>query len=278
MTIVVVSPHLDDAVLSVPCFLRSRALGGERVIVLTVFSEGDAGHAERRAEDLAALALLGVEAVHLGLRDAPLRRGLARCFRALVLGALPGDDADADAVIRTLVDAITALAPTVTLLPLGVGEHIDHRIVHAAHSRLPGPLGFYEDRPYAWVKHAVRARLLRLGATIDGKTITPSSAAAEEFMISARVAPYIQAYVPANEREQCLRIVAAGLVAATPGPGLALRSASLTFTAAERSAAALAVQAYASQQGDLFGDGGVEPWYAEPYVEQIHWRVEPFSP
>jgi len=275
VTTLVVSPHLDDAVLSVPGFLRTRALDGERVLVLTVFSEGDAGFMWRRAEDLAALALLGVEALHLGLRDAPQRRGLERCFRALVLGALPQGDADAALVIHTLVDAITALAPTVTLLPLGVGEHIDHRIVHTVHSRLPGPLGFYEERPYAWVKHAVRARLLRLGATCDGAPITPSRAAAEAFLRSALVAPYIQAYVPANEREVCLRRVAAGLAAATPSSGLTLRSAEQTFTAAQTRAATRAVQAYTSQLGDLFGDGGVEPWFAAPYTERLHWRVEP---
>lgn len=272
MSTLVVSPHLDDAVLSVPGFLRSRALRGERVIVLTVFSEGDAGHAERRAEDLAALALLGVEALHLGLRDAPLRRGLERSFRALVLGALPGDDADAALVVRTLVDAIVALAPTITLLPLGVGEHIDHRIVHTAHSRLPGPVGFYEDRPYARVAHAVRARLLRLGATVDGAAITPSGAAVREFMAAALAAPYIRAYVPVTEREACLGAVAAGLVAATTSSGLALRSERLTFTPALRAVAARAARAYASQQDDLFGPGDVASWYAEPYAERLYWR------
>ena len=134
MTTLVVSPHLDDAVLSVPGWIRSLALRGERVVVLTVFSAGGEEYPERRAEDLAALTLLGAEPLHLGLLDAPPRRGVRRGFRELILCAM--DDEDAAAVARALVERIAALAPALTLLPLGVGEHIDHLIVHAAHTRL----------------------------------------------------------------------------------------------------------------------------------------------
>jgi LmbE family N-acetylglucosaminyl deacetylase len=273
MTLLVVSPHLDDAVLSVPGLMRARALRGERVVVLTVFSEGDDEHVGRRAEDLAALALLGVEAVHLGLRDAPLRRGLRRHFRDLVLGALGEDDADAIAVTRTLVAGITSIGPSMTLLPLGVGEHIDHRIVHAVHAALPGVVGFYEDRPYASIEHAARGRLLRIGATVDGRTIAPSHAAVEAFMAAALVAPHVRAYVPAAEREACLRPLAAGLAVATPASGrLALRSERLTFSAEVRAAAVQAVRAYGSQLADLFGEGGVAGCFAEPYAECVYWR------
>ena len=69
MTALIVSPHLDAAVLSVPGLLRSRASLGERVVVITVFSHGDEGqgagrtegYGGRRAEYSAALALLGAE-------------------------------------------------------------------------------------------------------------------------------------------------------------------------------------------------------------------------
>jgi len=273
VTIVVVSPHLDDAVLSVPCFLRSRALGGERVIVLTVFSEGDDGYAARRAEDLAALAVLGVEPLHLGLYDAPVRRGLARSFRALVLGALPPDDADAALVARAIADRLAPLQPTATLLPLGVGEHVDHRIVHAAHAVLPGPLGFYEDRPYASIAHATRARLLRLGATVDGLAIGPRPAAIEEFMAAARVAPHVRAYLPAAEREACLRPLAASLAVAPQPSGLALRSWRAPGTSALRSVAVQAIQAYRSQRNDLFGDLEVATWFAAQDPARIYWRI-----
>jgi len=275
MTILVLSPHLDDAVLSVPGFIRSRVLGGERVAVLTVFSEGGEGYAGRRAEDLAALALLGAAPVHLGLLDAPERRGLRRNFHDLALSPLTDDDEDVVAVTRALVERVAALAPGVTLLPLGVGEHIDHRIVHAAHTRLGGRVGFYEDRPYARVEHAVTARLLRLGATVDGALVTPPPAAVEEFLAAARVAPYVRAYVPAAEREACLGPIAAGLAGPSRASGLALRRERLSFAPEVSSAAVPAVQAYTSQLADLFGDGEVGAWFAEPYAERIFWRGEP---
>jgi LmbE family N-acetylglucosaminyl deacetylase len=275
MTILVVSPHLDDAVLSVPGFIRSRVLGGERVVVLTVCSEGGEGYAGRRAEDLAALALLGALPVHLGLLDAPERRGLRRSFGDLALGDLADDDADALAVTRTLVERVAALAPEVTLLPLGVGEHIDHRIVHVAHARLGGRVGFYEDRPYARVEHAVTARLLRLGATVDGALVAPSPAAVEAFLAAARVAPYVRAYMPAAEREACLRPIAAALAGPSRASGLALRRERLSFAPDVSSAAVPAVQAYTSQLADLFGDGEVAAWFAQPYAEHIYWRGDP---
>lgn len=272
MTTIVVSPHLDDAVLSVPCFMRAQALRGERVIALTVFSAGDDGYAARRAEDLAALALLGVEPLHLGLRDAPFRRGLRRDFRELVLGELAVDDADAAHVARTLAETLRGFAPAQILLPLGVGEHIDHRIVHAAHPSLPGPLGFYEDRPYASIEHAVRARLARLGATVDGRAIAASPAAVDEFLAAARVAPHVRAYLPAADREACLRPLAASLAVATPASGLALRREPVPVTPALRSIAARAVRAYGSQLADLFGDLDISAWLAAHAAEPIYWR------
>jgi LmbE family N-acetylglucosaminyl deacetylase len=270
MTTLVVSPHLDDAVLSVPGWIRSLALRGERVVVLTVFSAGGEEYPERRAEDLAALALLGAEPLHLGLLDAPPRRGVRRGFRELILCAM--DDEDAAAVARALVERIAALAPALTLLPLGVGEHIDHRIVHAAHTRLAGPLGFYEDRPYARVEHAVTARLLRLGATVDGAALTPSRAAVEEFLAAARLAPYVRAHLPAAEREACLRAHAAVLAGTSAASGLELRRERLTFPRDVCRVAIAAIEAYASQLADLFGDGAVATWFAEPYAERIYWR------
>lgn len=274
MTTLVVSPHLDDAVLSLPGCIRTLALRGERVVVLTVCSEGDVGHATRRAEDLAALALLGAVPLQLGLRDAPQRRSITPSFRELVLRELTDDDIDAATVTRALALAIAEVGPSTTLLPLGVGEHIDHRIVHAAHTGLAGRVGFYEDRPYALIQHAVRARQLRLGAVVDGAAVTPCPAAVDEFLAAARVAPHIHAYLAADEREDCLARLAATLTRASPPSGLALRSERLRFTPAVRSDAARAVQAYASQLADLFGADDITARFAEPYAERIYWRAD----
>ena len=266
--ILVVSPHLDDAVLSIPGFIHAHAR--QSVTVLTVFSDGDASHHERPAEDLAALTHLGATPLHLGLRDAPQRLGLPRSFRDLILR--PQDDDDAALVARTLVARITHLAPTLTLLPLGVGEHIDHRLVHAAHAQLPGPLAFYADRPYAAIRHATRARLLRLAATVDSQRLTPRPADEREFLAAAALAPHLRAYLPADEREPCLRALARPL-SIDPGPTtLHLHRESSHFTAATRRAAALAIRSYRSQLADLFADHDPAAAFTASYRETLYWR------
>lgn len=269
MTVLVVSPHLDDAVLSLPAWLAARSRL-ERVVVATAFSEGDADYPARRAEDVAALSHLGAEPLHLGLLDAPQRLGLPRSFRALVFGEL--DDADAAAVARAIAAAVTRVAPELVLLPLGVGEHIDHRLVHAAHSLVAGRVGFYEDRPYALVRHAVRARLRRLGAVIDGEPVAP--APAQEYLESARATTFMRAYLPADEREACLVPLAAMLSAPTQ-PRLALRREDNVFTRPDPGAGS-AVRAYASQLGALFGtaDPTAVLLNDTPHIESIWWRVQ----
>ena len=273
MTTLVVSPHLDDAVLSLPAWLVRAAACGEQVVVLTVFTEGDADYPARRAEDLAALGSIGGGAAHLGLRDAPERRGLARSFRALVLGER--DDADAAEVHRMLSAAIARFAPTSVLLPLGVGEHVDHRVVHAVHTHLSGRVGFYEDRPYALVRHAVRARLRSIGAVVDDAPEVPPAQAAAEFRESARAAAHVRALVPPAEREACLAPFVASLTG-PPGPvHMHLRREVHEFRdPAILARARAAVQAYASQLVALFGgeDALAQLFADSPHSECIHWR------
>lgn len=276
MTTLVVSPHLDDAVLSIPGFIRSFIRHGQPIVVLTVCSHGDATHVTRRAEDLAALAILGATPRHLGLLDAPWRRGVPPSFRDLILGE--PDPSDAAAVTGPLLECIAALAPDRVLLPLGVGEHLDHRIVHAIHPALTTRIGFYEDQPYARIQHAVQARLLRLGASVDGRPCTPTPAAVDEFIASARAAPHIHAYLPASEREACLRAAAAPLRSPAPPPNLALERECQHFALRIRRLALAAVQAYTSQIPDLFGDLDPAASFTEDYNETVYWLTRPTSP
>ena len=93
MTVLALSPHLDDAAFSAGGTLARLARAGHAVTVATVFTESvsrpagfalrcqtdkglapDADYmAIRRAEDLAACARLGAEALHLDLPEAPHR-------------------------------------------------------------------------------------------------------------------------------------------------------------------------------------------------------------
>lgn len=266
MTILVLSPHLDDAVLSLPAWLATRA---ERVIVATVFSEGDADYPARRAEDREALSHIGAEPLHLGLLDAPERLGLPRSFRALVLGEL--DPADVARVTRTIATTVADIAPEFVLFPLGVGEHIDHRVVHAAHASVTGRVAFYEDRPYSLVRHAVRARLRRIGAMLDEQPV--ASAPAQEYLESAHATAFIRTYLPEVDRDACLASLAAALSEPTRST-LPLRREDFAFAEPAPRAAA-AVRAYTSQLGPLFGTGDPVAALlgAPPHVESLWWRA-----
>jgi LmbE family N-acetylglucosaminyl deacetylase len=148
--LVVISPHLDDAVLSV-----GQVLGGSPgAVVITVLAGVPAGDAvtdydrscgfsgsrqamrQRRAEDRRALAILGAEPCHLDF--------LARQYR---------DDAGDEAIVRELADRIAALEPSAVLGPVGI-VHPDHervaRLWPGAVRRAAGaaPVFAYEELPY----------------------------------------------------------------------------------------------------------------------------------
>lgn len=157
---VVVSAHLDDAVLSLGASIARAARSGERVEILTVFagdpcselapggwderasftSEGEAARV-RREEDAAACAVLGAVPVwrSFGWLDYD-RRGTEDDVRAAVTDVI----GDADDV----------------LLPGWPLTHPDHEWLVRTLLRhgIPGRrLGFYVEQPYA----------LRLGASTD---------------------------------------------------------------------------------------------------------------
>lgn len=152
MTLVVVSPHLDDAVFSCGSLLAAQALGNRRPVVVTVCAgvpEDDgyvtqldraAGFASsreavlaRRLEDLAAADLLGYDAVHLDVLDGQYDRD---------------DPLDRRGAIRSaVVDAVADLAAIgwAVIAPLGI-RHADHRLVREALD--PGADAFYAELPY----------------------------------------------------------------------------------------------------------------------------------
>jgi LmbE family N-acetylglucosaminyl deacetylase len=160
----VISPHLDDAALSLGAALAAAARGGVSVVVVTVFAcdpessapsgawdslcgfrtEGEAARA-RRAEDTRACAILGADAVWLPFKDesyAPAER--------------PG----ADAIDAAVNGADAVLFPG---LPL---THPDHAIVSSWAGRFAGSarVGFYVEQPYLiWEVVGALARVRRIG-------------------------------------------------------------------------------------------------------------------
>jgi LmbE family N-acetylglucosaminyl deacetylase len=184
------SPHPDDAVLSCGGRIWQQTQAGERVLVVTIFASAPApgaplspfaqklharwGHLDdaaaiRRAEDRAALTLLGADVVHWPYADCIYRQTPDGHFpyaseSALWKGAHPSEAG----LIAELAARIAALPSQVggegghagsslpvVYAPLAAGRHVDHEIVRrAAFDTLASTdrgyaVVFYEDYPYA---------------------------------------------------------------------------------------------------------------------------------
>ncbi len=161
MTLLVVSPHADDAIFSCAGGILARTRRGERVVVASVFT-GGAG-AGRADEDRRALARVGAARVDLGFLDAPAREGVAETFGALVVTSRVRA-ATVRAVARALARVVLSERVREIWLPLGVGGHVDHLTVFAARSVMRPAVRtrFYLERPYAWVPALLALRKLQL--------------------------------------------------------------------------------------------------------------------
>ena len=104
----------------------------------------------RRAEDRAALAVLGAEWLHLSFLDCIYRCGPDD--RALYPGPVDmfgPPNPDDDATLAALSEAFAALPPTGHVyLPLGVGNHVDHLATRRAAERVFAAPLYYEEYPY----------------------------------------------------------------------------------------------------------------------------------
>lgn len=208
------SPHLDDVALSCGGQIAQATGAGVVVDIVTIFAGDEPGPdhpaasplveriyalwnlaagevmATRRDEDSAACRLLAAQPLHWQLQEAIHRRA----------------EADGDALYPTLERLFGAIAPQEEPLvarlaerfaampgaaeyervvaPLGVGGHVDHRIVRAAAERaFGGALLYYEEFPYiVWKLFA----LCRAG--IYGRSWRPQRQPLAAAEIAARIA------------------------------------------------------------------------------------------
>ncbi len=171
----VLSPHLDDAVLSCGGALHRWRREGHPVEVITVFAGdpifplspfaqalhdlwggGEEAMAMRRAEDREAMALLQATPIHWKFPDTIYRRdarGQPLCQEREDLFRPPHPD---EMVwIERIQESLTALSweeGDLLLAPLALGGHVDHHLVRMAVEGWQHPKvlrGFYEDFPYA---------------------------------------------------------------------------------------------------------------------------------
>ena len=167
--VVVLSPHSDDACYSLAGLLRQHALAGRSVQVITVFSEtryvehsspppGTTVAEQRKNEDRRFLALLAegvpdgtrVEGAWLDYDDAPLREGYLSGEVCISRPLLADDLALASRLAKALGSVVGCDADL--LVPLGLGQHVDHLIVREAGMAITSGCNrtfLYEDLPYA---------------------------------------------------------------------------------------------------------------------------------
>lgn len=171
----ILSPHLDDAVLSLGGAIAEWCDRGAEVEVFTclcadepdgpplselvamlhrIFGLDGGVVAARREEDRRAVEWLGARAVYAELPEAIYRTDREGRPLYPALADLFGDPAPEDHDIEArLAERLGALEPAGRcLVPLGVGRHVDHLLVRRAAEglapRLGGELLWYEEVPY----------------------------------------------------------------------------------------------------------------------------------
>ena len=161
MRVLAVSPHLDDAAFSAGATLAALADAGHEVTVVTCFTRSvpdptgfalacqlDKGLpadvdylALRRAENAAAMAVLGAGPVDLDLPEAP-HRGYTSA-PDLFAGVHPGDE-----VWRDVAAELAGREADLWLAPQALGAHVDHLQVLRAVASLDLPVLWWRDSPY----------------------------------------------------------------------------------------------------------------------------------
>jgi LmbE family N-acetylglucosaminyl deacetylase len=193
-SLTVLSPHQDDAGLSLAMTIRAAARRGDRVRIVNCFTvSAYAPHSEARtaaevgvirgSEDREFAAKVGeaVEIVDLGMEDAPIRMACrVEDVRRKRVGRLELAQAGA------LAERAGKVAEGTVLAPLGLGRHIDHLIAREAGIRLAHdgrPVVFYEDLPYAaelrecCVRRAADGVARRLGSRLRAGVVRDDEAA-----------------------------------------------------------------------------------------------------
>ncbi|GER85281.1 MAG: PIG-L family deacetylase [Thermogemmatispora sp.] len=189
---VYLSPHFDDAVYSCGGTIALQTLQKEYSLVVTVFAglpgpdlklssfarriqRTMSSHQQafslvelRRQEDQRACSSLQADCLWLDYLDA-IYRGSPALYRWK--RAIGGRMRQVDAwIVEDLLHLCLALHRRLPSLhwyaPLGVGGHVDHRVVSAAAFRLlvyGANVAFYEDFPYVLHPTALKKRLQELG-------------------------------------------------------------------------------------------------------------------
>lgn len=186
MSVLILSPHYDDAVYSCGGTIYQLIKQGKSVSILTIMGGiptlplsdtpilkdlqqrwdlGDNQVMERRKEDEAAAKILGARALYLDIPDCIYRQyegqALYPSEESLWGEVQPNDPAHAVLAKQDLDDYSLIYAP------LGAGRHVDHQLVRGWALRLQAQgreIRFYQDYPYMRKREALDEALGHFGA------------------------------------------------------------------------------------------------------------------
>lgn len=170
-----ISPHLDDAILSCGGLIREQTSSKTQVEIWTIcagdppdvnlspfaitqhtkWGTGMDASSLRRAEDVTACQIVGARYRHLPFLDCIYRQSNDGSWlypsEQSIFGELSVEDAVTIHTLRTFLATILK-ANDILVIPLTVGNHVDHQLVRIAAEELERPLLYYADAPYA-IKH-----------------------------------------------------------------------------------------------------------------------------
>jgi LmbE family N-acetylglucosaminyl deacetylase len=172
MKTIYLSPHLDDAVFSAGGWIWEQTQDGQEVEIWTIcagdpppgalssfaaelhqsWNLGKDAVQIRREEDKESCRILGAVPRHFHYldciyRSSPDGESLYSNVADIVGGLDPREADLIDLVSRDLKEALPKDAEVI--VPLGIGNHVDHELVRKAASRLERDLYYYADYPYA---------------------------------------------------------------------------------------------------------------------------------
>jgi LmbE family N-acetylglucosaminyl deacetylase len=186
--LVVIEPHMDDAALSAGGRLLHRR-GRQRITIVSVvkwsnftsylklkrdFLDVNEVTKLRLQESALVAKMLGAGMECLDWKDAPLRFWPAERWsretierfsaNASAFVAMPPNPKDVAALAEQLAQCVARLEPDELWIPMGLGEHVDHRGTRSACLRMLAqaldrfshvPVCMYEDLPYAMTPNHV---------------------------------------------------------------------------------------------------------------------------
>lgn len=225
---VYLSPHLDDVALSCGGLVWEQVRAGERVSIWTICA-GDPPEAnlspfarslhkrwgtrlhsveQRRREDLASCAILGVDTLHFSILDCIYRRNrdgqyLYDSEESLTGPVHPSDKSLVEALSRDLIQLLPDDSRLVC--PLALGDHVDHHLTRSAAEKLGCTRWYYPEYPYVQRSPGWMDELRKVGWNRESWTISESGIHAWEESVAAHSSQISTFWDDLNEMRSSLR-------------------------------------------------------------------------